>query len=185
MTAAHSVITRESSVSLPALPDFEAVYASNFEFVWRCLRLLGVAPTSLDDAAQEVFMVVHRRFADIRGCSSVRCWLHGVVRNVANNQRRSQRRRRTEPLPQSLELPSSAPGPHEQLTKREFLNFVQAFLAGLDESKRHLFVLALLEEISIPEVAEMLEIPLNTAYSRVRGVRLEFQRALRRSRVAP
>ena len=39
-------------------------------------------------------------------------------------------------------------------------------------------MLALLEEMTMPEVAAALGIPLNTAYSRLRLARLDFQRAL-------
>ena len=53
-----------------------------------------------------------------------------------------------------------------------------AFLAGLDDKKRDLFILAVLEEMTIPEVAAALAIPLNTAYTRLRSVRADFERAL-------
>jgi RNA polymerase sigma-70 factor (ECF subfamily) len=165
----------------PLASDFETTYAAYFGFVWRCLRGLGVHEAALDDAAQDVFMVVHRRLRDFRGESSLRTWLYGIVRNVAANQRRSQRRHPAG-LPLDSEAPSSAPGPHERLAERECAAFVQAFAAELDESKREIFVLALLEELSIPEVAETLQIPVNTAYTRLRSVRHDFQRALERER---
>ena len=41
-----------------------------------------------------------------------------------------------------------------------------------------MFVLALLEQLPVPEVAETLGIPLNTAYTRLRSVRIELRRAL-------
>ena len=52
------------------------------------------------------------------------------------------------------------------------------FVAGLDDKKRDLFILAVLEEMTIPEVAAALAIPLNTAYTRLRSVRADFERAL-------
>ena len=60
--------------------DFERVYAEHFAFVWRNLRRLGVAPAQLDDAAQEVFIVVHRRLAEVR-VEALRPFLFGVVRS--------------------------------------------------------------------------------------------------------
>ena len=76
------------------------------------------------------------------------------------------------------------PGPDEHAQDREAAAFVQAFVATLDEDKRALFFLALLEEIPIPEVAATLGIPLNTAYTRVRRLRLEFQQALAKRETA-
>ena len=162
---------------------FRAVYEQNFGFVWRCLRSLGVPPALLDDAAQDVFLVVHRRFDSYRADVALRTWLFGIVRNVAFNARRSVRRKGGhEPLEE--EPPSLQPGPLQQVELAESARFVQRFLEQLSDEKREVFVLAILEELPAPEVAGMLGIPLNTAYSRLRSVRLDFQRAHARARKA-
>jgi RNA polymerase sigma-70 factor (ECF subfamily) len=180
-----SSATNAASPPSPAgVPDFDAVYAENFEFVWRCLRALGVATSALDDAAQEVFLVVHRRMSEFRGDSALRTWLYAIVRNVASNQRRGQRRHDGVAL-LDAEHPSVTAGPQEELEDREAAAFVQSFVATISEKKRDVFVLALLEGMSIPEVAETLSVPLNTTYTRLRDVRLEFQRALAKRRGAP
>lgn len=167
----------ESGVSKADVRDFDAVYTEHFPFVWRCLRGLGVPEDALDDTAQEVFVVVHRRFADFEGRSSVRTWLYGILRNVASNQRRSiVRRGRTEPL--DVEQASRAPDPLERAQESQAAAFLQRFAARLDAKKRDVFLLALLEEMSMPEVAETLGIPLNTAYTRLRLVRAELKAAL-------
>ena len=165
--------------------DSDAAYSAYFPFVWRCLRGLGVPPTALRDAAQDVFLVVHRRMQDFRGSSSFRTWLYGIVRKVASNHRRSVRRRdqRTASLDESL--PSDAAGPNEQAQEAEAARFVQDFVRGLDDKKRDVFVLVMLEELAVPEVAEVLGIPLNTAYTRLRSVRLEFRAALAKHEATP
>ena len=167
----------ENGAAVPR--DFAAIHAEFLPFVWRCLRTLGVPRESLDDAAQDVFLVVHRRLAEFRGNSSLRTWLYGIVRKVASNRRRTAgRKRQAEPLDE--QLPSPTPGPAERAQDAEAAAFVERFVAGLDAKKRDVFVLALLEELSIPEVAEALGIPLNTAYSRLRLVRADLQAALAR-----
>jgi RNA polymerase sigma-70 factor (ECF subfamily) len=55
-------------------------------------------------------------------------------------------------------------------------------LLELDDVKREVFVLADLEQMSAPEIAEALEIPLNTVYSRLRTARRAFEDALARRR---
>jgi RNA polymerase sigma-70 factor, ECF subfamily len=157
--------------------SFEAIYADQFPFVWRCLRGLGVAASGLDDAAQDVFVVVHRRLPDFRGDSSVKTWLYAIMRNVAANHRRgTSRKGHSEEL--DHHLPSAQPDPAERAQDAEAAAFVAQFVDGLDEKKRDVFVLAVLEELPIPEVSEMLEIPLNTAYTRLRSVRAAFRSAL-------
>lgn len=172
-------IDAESGPAAAPARDFDATYAEYFPFVWRCLRGLGVAEAGLDDAAQDVFVVVHRRFAEFRGSSTVRTWLYGIVRNVASNHRRSLSRKR-EAGPLDVEPPSLAPGPAEAAEQAESAAFIERFLGGVDVKKREVFMLALLEEMTMPEIAEALGIPVNTAYSRLRLARADFQRALER-----
>jgi RNA polymerase sigma-70 factor (ECF subfamily) len=175
---------QEASPAALAEADFHSTYAEYFPFVWRCLRSLGVHDAALDDAAQDVFVVVHRRLPDFRGDSAFRTWLYGIVKNVASNQRRT-RARRGDPEPLDPALPSTAPAPDERAADAQAAAFVQEFIAKLDDKKRDLFVLAVLEELSIPEVSAMLGVPLNTAYTRLRSVRGEFRDALARRGRAP
>ena len=164
--------------------EFEAIYADNIAFVWRCLRGLGVGPDQLDDAAQEVFLIVHRRISDFRGLSSLRSWIYGILRNVAANHRRSQRRQ----VPHDVLSPNlvcTDASPLERLQAGEAVAFIREFLDGVSEGKRDVFVLAAIEQMSMPEVAQVLDVPLNTAYTRLRDVRQELQRALLRRRGKP
>lgn len=159
--------------------DFSALYAEHFAFVWRCLRSLGVAANLLDDAAQEVFLTVHRRLPDFRGDSSPRTWIYGILRNVAANYRRSVRRRGSETA-LLADMTSPAKGPLDSLQDRRAAEFLEQFISRLDAKRREVFLLSVFEEMPMPEVAAALEIPLNTAYTRLRASRLEFQRALAR-----
>ena len=156
---------------------FEAIYGEHFAFVWRCLRGLGVPEAGLDDAAQDVFVIVHRRLSEFRGESTLRTWLYAIVRNVASNARRSQRRKG-----ELAELPGDAAAssgdPLQSAQDQQAARFVRSFLEGVGDKKRELFVLAVIEQMSVPEVAEALGIPLNTAYTRLRSVRADFQAAL-------
>ncbi len=74
-------------------PAFDAVYAEHFSFVWRNLRRLGVRESHLDDASQEVWVVVHRRLPSFEGRSSLRTWLVGIAVRVASDHRRWRRRK--------------------------------------------------------------------------------------------
>jgi RNA polymerase sigma-70 factor (ECF subfamily) len=160
------------------------MYVHEFPFVWRSLRGLGVREHDLDDAAQEVFVTVHRRLSTFRGESTIRTWLFGIVRNVAFKHRRRLARKPTTAEAPKAEPLQPGPSPLERAQDNEAAAFVQHFLAQLNDKKRELFVLAVLEEMNITEVAEALSIPLNTAYTRLRSVRADFQKALTRKRGA-
>jgi RNA polymerase sigma-70 factor (ECF subfamily) len=163
---------------------FDDIYAEHFDFVWRCLRTLGVPAAALDDAAQDVFVIVHRRLPEFRGESSLPTWLFAVARNVAANYRRGAGRKQGPLVPLVDELPHVGPGPVEHAQDREAAVFVAGFMAALDEDKRGLFFLAVLEELPLPEVAVAMEIPLNTAYTRLRRLRGAFQQALAKRETA-
>ena len=160
--------------------SFDELYDRYFPFVWRCLRGMGVGPTGLDDAAQDVFLVVHRQLGGFRGESSAQTWLYGIARHVASNHQRRDQRKQAPLEPLVSEPAHPDPGPLEQAEDAEAAAFVASFVAGLADKKRDLFILAVLEEMTIPEVATALAIPLNTAYTRLRSVRAEFERALER-----
>ena len=165
--------------SARAPATFEEIYATEFPFVWRCLRNLGVSPPALDDAAQDVFVIVHRQLPSYRGDSSLRSWVFGITRNVASNHRRGTTRKQAPLVPLSDEPPDGGRGPLETAQDAEAAAFVQRFVATLDEGKRTMFLLGVLEEMTMPEVAAALGIPLNTAYTRLRRLRVEFEDALR------
>jgi RNA polymerase sigma-70 factor (ECF subfamily) len=60
------------------------------------------------------------------------------------------------------------------------LDLLESVLAELDEPKREVFVMVEVLEMTVPEVVQSLEIPLNTAYSRLRMARQAFEEALAR-----
>lgn len=163
----------------PPVPTWEELYEEHFDFVWRSLRRLGVAPSSLDDAAQEVFIVAFRRSGEFEGRSTMKTWLFGIAWNVARHAARSHARRE-EPLPEHVA--SCATNQEESASRAEAVRVLYDVLDGLDAEKRAVFVMAELEEMTAPEIAEITAIPLNTVYSRLRAARAEFDVALKRRR---
>ncbi|MGH1342155.1 MAG: RNA polymerase sigma factor [Nannocystales bacterium] len=156
-------------------PEFSEVYRSHYDFVWRCVRRLGVPASLVDDATQEVFVIVHRRLSSYDPRTPMRGWLFGILRKVAASQRR--RAKRVAPVPSSVRS-SADSDPEAALARREAADWVERFLATLDEEQRAVFVLAECEGVPVVELADTLGIKLNTAYSRLRLARRRFERAL-------
>lgn len=174
----------EAKVCPPgSLPPFSEVYQRYFDFVWSSVRHLGVGNGAIDDVVQEVFIVVYEKLHTVQRPESLRSWVYGVVRRTVSGHRRS--RAATESpsgSPNELER-SLGPAPFTPLDSVEQnakVQLLQALLAELDEPKREVFILAELEEMPVPEIAEALEIPVNTAYSRLRAARQGFEAGLAR-----
>ena len=171
------VFVKAQSTPVPAATrSFVAIYRAEFGFVWRILRRLGVAAEQLEDAAQEVFLVLHRRLPGLAPDVSMRSWLFGSARRVAADLRRGQHRR--ERRLQAHAVVGELRGQTRPGEQAEAAEFVQRFLARLDEDKRMVFVLTDLEGMTAPEIAVALDVKLNTVYSRLRAARAEFERAV-------
>lgn len=168
---------------LPSPPAFAEVYQSCATLVWRNLRRLGVPESSLEDAAQDVFLVVHRRLAEFEGRSSLRTWIFGIVLRVAARHRRKARGLavREASIPGELSEALAAPvheGPFERTLHRQANQLLHRVLERLDDERRALLIMVDLEQTSVAEAAEALELNLNTAYSRLRAARRAFEAEL-------
>lgn len=160
-----------------ATPSFDEVYETHVAFVWRVLRACGVPPDQLEDAAQDVFVVVHRRLPDFEGRSSITTWLFAITRRVAARHRR---RKHVAPPPQAPEEATASADPFADVARSEAAATIAAILDRMDEDKRLVFALVELEQLSVAEVARMLDLNPNTAHSRLRLARAEFAAAVRR-----
>lgn len=158
--------------------EFAAAYREHHAYVWRILRHLGVPDLLIDDLVQDVFLVAYRRWDRFDPTSSLRSWLYGIARRVTADVRRGARRR--EARLAAVEAPDSQPGPEDMLAEAQAADFVDRFLAGLDDDKREVFVLAEVEHLSAPEIAAATGTNLNTVYSRLRLARALFDRAVER-----
>ena len=165
----------------PLRESFEAVYRGNFAFAWRSLRSLGVPERDLPDAAQDVFVVVHRKLAEFDFRCRVTTWLYGICLRVASGRRRLAPNRHEslgnegEPAIQVAEVVSP-----EVAEQRALLT--QA-LDAMPTEQRAVFTLFELEGMTGEEIAELLEVSAATVHSRLRLARETFRRVVRRARV--
>jgi RNA polymerase sigma-70 factor (ECF subfamily) len=148
-------------------------------FVWRALARHGVRAAELEDACQEVFLVVHARLGEFEGRSSLRTWVYGIALRVALAFRRKAARSRV----QSEENPPEQTFEADQLVlveQRQTLSLIEQAVAQLSESKREVFALYELEGMTMAEVAVTLALPENTALYRLYAARSEIRAFLER-----
>ena len=187
-----STVSRQSqgvtalALTMPAASSpaetFRALFKAEASYVWRTLKRLGVAPRELDDVTHEVFIQVYRRLSDYDPSRPLRPWLFGFAYRIASDHRKLARNR-YEKMADEVERHDERPSAFDQLAQAEDRALVAAALETLDLEKRAVFVLHEIDECPIPEVAQALGIPLNTAYSRLRVARERFAEAVRRARL--
>ncbi|MBX2803518.1 MAG: RNA polymerase sigma factor [Myxococcales bacterium] len=149
------------------------IYVEHFAYVWRTLRRLGVAVRDAEDLAQEVFVVVHRRWASFDATRPVKPWLFGIAYNVMRDHRKRSSTR-NETLEEQWDPRGSDPG-YRAVEAHEI---VYLALQSLPEDRRVVFVLYELDHVPMKAIGELLQIPTHTGYSRLRVARTEFRAAV-------
>ncbi len=168
--------------------DLDHIVRDYAAMVQGALFKLGVEPAALEDASQEVFVVLARRFAEYDAQRSLASWLWGIARGVASTHRRSARRRAR--LMSSIAAQPErerSRAPDELAALEQARRMMRSFLQSLDEDKCAVFVLSELEGRTGPEIAARLGLNLNTVYARLRAARGRFDDAVdqhRRSALA-
>jgi RNA polymerase sigma-70 factor, ECF subfamily len=166
--------------ALPAI-DFTELFERHFDYVWFTLRRLGVLERDLEDVTHDVFVQVYKQLDEFDDARPVRPWLFGFSYRLASDYRRLARHR-FEMLGDDVDPLDGSPSAAEHLMTRQKLELVWEALAELDLERRAVFILHQVEGCPTTEVAKVLQIPLNTAYSRLRLAREQFAKAAQRLR---
>jgi RNA polymerase sigma-70 factor (ECF subfamily) len=152
-----------------------SIVADHLDVLWRFMHRLGVAEADVDDAIQEVIVVLARKLDQVEP-GSERAFVLSTAFRVASDLRRRVRRRR--------EVDDSALGEHESaerdpeaaLGQKRLRRLLQQVLEQLPIELRAVFVLYELEELTMAEIATTLRLPAGTVASRLRRGREVFEK---------
>ena len=150
------------------LSQFRRLHDRNFGLVWHVLGQAGLSGSTREDAAQEVWLTAFRRLDSLHGEGSERAWLCSIARKMAWRVHRDARRfdRRVQKLARQPEH-----GSPDLERSYAAATTVDSALAALPETQRQVLLLSQVHGMTAPEIAEGLDIPLNTVYSRLRLAR--------------
>lgn len=176
----------EAAIPLPQLRsnplDVTAIHAAHADFVWSALQRFGVRDADLEDALQEVFVVVHRRLDSFDGTSKMTTWLYGIAMRVAAAFRRKAHVRRERPVEEVPEGDDESLSPEEAASRSQARATLHEILDEMDLDRRAVFVMFEVEELSCEEIAALVGIPVGTVYSRLHKARKEFAVAVERKK---
>ncbi len=177
MTESASAHKPQSVESATLATAFTAVYEQSFDYVWHSLRRLGVAERDLEDVTQEVFVIVHRKLDQYDASLPLKPWLFGIAVRTAANFRRLSRHGKEVSQDRS-EIDGQEPDQDKALQSRQIRELLIAALQKVVLERRALIILHDIDGCSMPEISTSMNIPLNTAYSRLRLGREELAQAL-------
>ncbi len=162
--------------------DFGSIFMANHAFVCRSLSYFGVGAANVEDLAQEVFLVLHRRLEDFDRGQDLRSWLFGIARRVAAGYRRRayhvRERVTAEPHAEGI----SPDSPEENAEHARARDRMEAILERMTLDQRAVFVMFELDGMTGAEIAELMDCPLQTVFSRLRRARETFERHVSRLR---
>jgi RNA polymerase sigma-70 factor, ECF subfamily len=157
-----------------------ALVIAHYDFVWRSLRRLGISESAAEDATQKVLMVLSQRLSQIKP-GTEKGFLYSTALHVAQHERRSFARKKEDANDDAVAAAvSRAPDPSEELERAQSRALLDEALDALPIDFRAVFVLFEMEELTMIQIAEMLELPPGTIASRLRRARELFHDASKR-----
>lgn len=166
--------------------DVTQLHDEYADFVWRSLQRLGVDLGSLEDALQDVFMVVHRRLDSYDGTAKMSTWLFGICLRVASAYRKRAYLKHELASLEDNDQKDEAPraDPEQNALRREAEQRLEQGLSAMALERRAVFVMFEIEGMPTNAIAEILGIPKGTVHSRLHKAREEFAAALSRQEEA-
>jgi RNA polymerase sigma-70 factor (ECF subfamily) len=164
--------------------DFDTVYREQRARVLGAVRGVIGASDEVEDVVQLAFLEVYRCLPRFEGRSKLSTWVYRIAINVALQHVRRTRRKRWLTLGATGEEVSREPSGFDadaRLQDRDMLRLVQKAASHLTDKKRSVWALHELEGLDPREIAEILDIPMNTVRSRLLAARQEVMEHLGRS----
>jgi RNA polymerase sigma-70 factor (ECF subfamily) len=154
----------EALVERANSPDGNAAFA---ELVRRhqgkvrgLLLRLTANPTLADDLAQEVFLRAYRGLIGFQGRSRFSTWIYRIAYNVFVNHR--TRGKQLAALPEGFESHAPAPDSELSASRQDLRRDLAGAIGILPERYRAVVTLHYLQDVSYPEIAEVLDLPIGT-----------------------
>ena len=173
-----------STIVQPATPSFRSLYEAEFAYVYTSLRRMGVKSRHIEDLTHDVFMIVHRKLDDYDPSRPLRPWLFGIAYRVALDHRR--RASTTREIPdEHIEGGLAEESDGRTARRAQAREIVMEALEHVALERRSVFILYEIDGHPMPAIAEALDLPVHTAYARLRKAREEFTEAARALREPP
>jgi RNA polymerase sigma-70 factor (ECF subfamily) len=152
-------------------------FERELDYLFETLQRLGAGPREVEDLAQEVFVVLHRKWPTLDTSRPLRPYLFGVAFRVVCAHRR--RRARELPYP-GVDMEDSGRSPEGMLQNKQSIELLMAALERVPLRRRAVLVMHELEGVAVADIAERLSITRFGAYARLRKAHKELASAVRR-----
>lgn len=148
--------------------------------MYRLAIVLLDDPAEADEAVQTAFISACRAIGSYQGNASLRTWLMSIVINESTNRlrKRASRERLKESLLIFVRLFTPTIHPETKIIEREENDKVWHAIQTLGQKHRVPIILRYYQELSVAEIAQMLNIKEGTVHSRLYTARERLRTAL-------
>jgi RNA polymerase sigma-70 factor (ECF subfamily) len=181
LQSSYGEAERPAALDTASQARLSAIAEAHFAWLWRLLRRLGVHPSDVEDAAQQVFLVVSRRLSVIEK-GSEQSFLFGVALRVSIEFRRVRRDVPTEEV--EVDARKSSPGMEDLVDQHRAREVLAEILDGMPLELRTVFILFELEQMTKTEISNIVGIPEGTVVSRLRRAREVFENRVKQRKAA-
>lgn len=148
--------------------------------VWALICRSGVRGPDREDLYQEVFVKVHRSAATYQPDRPLQPWVLAITINTVRSWHRQRQVRRLLHLAQPPERASRGPSSHQVVEARESARWLDERIADLPPAQREVLLLCSVEGLPQQDVADLLDVPVNTVKTHLRRARLRLATDLQR-----
>lgn len=138
----------------------------------------GIPAWEREDLFQDVFVKVHRAATSFDPARTFKPWLFAIAVNTVRNHLRAQSRAVFVDGDPAATERDPAPSVEAVLEAQETARFLEAQVEKLPLAQREVVLLCCVERISQAEVAEALDMPVNTVKTQLRRARLALAKGL-------
>ncbi|OJY28807.1 MAG: hypothetical protein BGO98_08155 [Myxococcales bacterium 68-20] len=162
------------------------VVTTHYGALRRAMRRVGVSNADLDDVLQEIFLVFTRRMAEVSPDSERSFLLQVGLRVVHTRQRAYVRRRETldDSIDEATPVGPVGSTPEDVMSQREEIELLDRLLGAMPAELRTVLVLCEVEEATLEEAAQILDVKVGTVASRLFRARKLFDKLATRARAA-
>ena len=184
-------ITDKEAIQLVLAGDRDAyriLMDRHFQFVFRIAFRIAGNQSDAEDVAQEAFLRAYHKLDTFRHDATFTTWINRIAMNIAINLVERRTRDLTHQASgiaeessfaeDTRQVPDRHAGPERLLLDRETITIRQAAMATLTPMEHTAFTLRHMEELGIPEIAQALNIPANSAKQAVFRAVAKLRRAL-------
>lgn len=167
---------------------FEGIHSSYRPRIVRYLTRL-VGPEVAEDLTQEVFIRVSRGLPDFMGAAKLSTWIYRIATNVATDRLRSRSYKQTQSdktichetgsIEDADAWPDEkSPSVERQLIRDQMSSCVHDYINALPENYRAVVLLSDIEGLTNQEIAEVLDVTLDTVKIRLHRGRVKLKEKL-------